>query len=76
MSEKQHFIGLTRENVERLQRGEPMMIDGKRFGIDDPIYVIYGESLEEMQKIAEDLGRRPVDYVVKTTKPGPKLVLN
>ena len=45
-------LGLDKENVKRLTSDKPILFDGKPFGFDGQIAIVYGETLQD---IADEL---------------------
>ena len=45
---KNIILGLDRENIKRLQQLKPIRIVGKDLNIEQDIYIIYGETLQDI----------------------------
>ena len=50
VSGKLILLGLDAENVKRLKDNKPIKIKGSDVSLDKDIYIIYGETLEDIQK--------------------------
>lgn len=47
---EQHIILIRQHNLGALLDGQPMLLDGKAFGIKKPVCVVFAETLEEANK--------------------------
>ena len=46
-------LGLTSENIKKLQKGEPMLIKGSEIGKSDDIVIFYGDNERDLIKFLE-----------------------
>ena len=44
------ILGIDKENVKRLTSDKPILFDGKPFGFDGQIAIVYGETLWDIAK--------------------------
>lgn len=44
------LLGITKENVRRLQMGDPINVDLTPLGVPGELVIIYGETLLQLQK--------------------------
>ena len=44
------LLGIDAENVRRLQDDKPILVKGKSIGIDADIWIVYGETLDDICK--------------------------
>ena len=42
------ILGIDQENVKRLTSDKPILFDGKPFGFDGQIAIVYGETLQDI----------------------------
>lgn len=47
------ILGVDKVNIERLTKGQPLRLDLRVFGINEPIIMVYGETLQEVQEHLE-----------------------
>ena len=47
---KKILLGLDKTNVKRLKQGQPIFIKGSDIGLEKDIYILYGNSLKDIQK--------------------------
>lgn len=44
------LLGIDRENIKRLQDNKPIRVKGSELGIDHDIFIVYGETLDDIAK--------------------------
>ena len=42
------FLGIDARNVEKLTSGEPVLVKGKDIKSDKDIFIVYGDTIEEL----------------------------
>lgn len=42
------FLGIDRENINRLIDAKPIFVKGSDLGTDNDIYIVFGETIEEI----------------------------
>jgi uncharacterized protein YxjI len=47
---KKIVLGLDKNNIERLTKGQPIHIEAKDLKLEDDIYIVYGDSLLDIAK--------------------------
>lgn len=48
------FLGITEKNVERLKKGDPILIKSQEIKTDFDVVIIYGENMEVCAKQIEE----------------------
>lgn len=44
------ILGLEKENIKRLKQGKPIHIKGSDLGIENDIYIVYGNTKNDIMK--------------------------
>ena len=44
------ILGIDKENVKRLKDGKPIRVRGSDLNVETDIYIVYGETLNEVQR--------------------------
>ena len=42
------LLGIDSENVKRLKQGKPIRVKGSEIGIENDIYIAYGETIQDI----------------------------
>ena len=58
------FLGITQDNVDRLQEGKPINVNLKDLGIESEIIICYGYDIKDLKKQLEPMIRPETKFSI------------